>query len=89
MIDVKTAIALAKASATEMLSREPVGVEEIERDEYKSRDVWAITLSIPRDMEQLSTYSRITAEPYYYKRFLIDAETGEVLAMKFRETAHQ
>jgi hypothetical protein len=91
MIDVKRAIRIAKENAAEMLEKASsnIGVEEIERDSYKARDVWSITLSIPRDLSQLSGVARVAANPLQYKRFLIDAETGELLAMKLRETASQ
>jgi serine/threonine-protein kinase RIO1 len=87
MIDVKQAVEIAKAKALEMLQENSTNLEEIERDSYKARDVWSITLSVPRDVEKLPAIARLAAEPLQYKRFLIDAETGELLAMKLRETA--
>jgi len=87
MIDVKQAVQIAKAKAAEMLEKDSSNLEEIERDSYKAREVWSITLSVPRDVDQLSVVSRLSADPLQYKRFIIDAETGELLAMKLRETA--
>jgi hypothetical protein len=82
MIDVKEAVQIAKAKAAEMLDQSSTNLEEIERDSYKDHDVWSITLSVPR--AQTSSFAYL-ADPVQYKRFLIDAETGELLAMKLRE----
>jgi serine/threonine-protein kinase RIO1 len=87
MIDVKQAVQIAKAKAAEMLEKDSFSLEEIERDSYKSRDVWSITLSAPRDVNDVSAIFGIKSDPLQYKRFFIDAETGELLAMKLRETA--
>ena len=85
MIDVKQAVQIAKAKAAEMLEEGSSNLEEIERDMYKGRDVWSITLSLPRKQITLAHL----ADPVQYKRFLIDAETGELVAMKLREVAPQ
>jgi len=87
MIDVKQAVQIAKAKAAEMLEKGSFSLEEIERDLYKSRDVWSITLGVPRDVNGVSLNFGIKPDPLQYKRFLIDAETGELLAMKLREIA--
>ncbi|MGH9609585.1 MAG: hypothetical protein ACRD34_07895 [Bryobacteraceae bacterium] len=84
MIDVKQAIGIARAKATEMLEEASSGVEEIEKDSYKGRDVWSITLSLPQT--KTSSIAQF-AHPVRYRRFLIDAETGELIAMKLREVA--
>jgi hypothetical protein len=88
MIDAKQAVQIAKARAVEMLGQTPTYLEEIERESYKDREVWSITLSLPRyaqpDPHPLLQFQ---ADPLQYKRFLIDAETGELLAMKLREVA--
>lgn len=68
------------------LDQSSANLEEIERDSYKDRDVWSITLSVPRAGAQMSSFAYL-ADPLQYKRFLIDAETGELLAMKLREVA--
>lgn len=85
MIDAKEAVQIAKQRAADMLSQTQSSLEEIERDLYKSRDVWSITLSFPRDLDQISTLARLGADPLQYKRFLIDSETGELVAIKLRE----
>ncbi|HEY7305309.1 MAG TPA: hypothetical protein VH601_14390 [Bryobacteraceae bacterium] len=87
MIDVKQAVQIAKASAAEMLNQPSSNLEEIERESYHGRDVWSITLSVPRDMRLLPPLAHLSASPVEYKRFLVDAETGEFIAMKLREVA--
>ena len=88
MIDVKQAIQIAKAKAAEILNLGPANLEEIERDSYKGIDVWSITLSIPRDTPpaHLGSLAMFSGDREY-KRFLIDADSGELLAMKLREVA--
>ncbi len=91
MIDVKQAVQIAKEKALEMLGT-PANLEEIERDSYKGHEVWSITLSLPNHPSpQTSPQTRLfqLANPLPYKRFLIDVETGEFLAMKLRELATQ
>lgn len=87
MIDVKQAVQISKAKALEILEKSSSNLEEIERDTYKGRDVWSITLSIPRDIDQLPVLARMSADPLQYKRFLVDAETAELLAIQLREPA--
>jgi hypothetical protein len=87
MIDVKQAVQIARTSAAEMLDEVSVNLEEIERETYKDRDVWSITLSLPRKAKPASVVAQLSADPLQYKRFLIDVETGEMLAMKLREVA--
>ncbi len=92
MIDAKEAVQNAKQKAGEMLNQAAYGLEELERDTYKGRDVWSITLSFPRNPEMVSIISRFTplgSDALQYKRFLIDAETGEFVAMKIREVTSQ
>jgi hypothetical protein len=87
MVDVKQAVQIAKERAADMLNQAPSNLEEIERDSYKGREVWSITLSMPRNMNQLTVLAQFSSDPLQYKRFLIDVETGELLAMKLREVA--
>ena len=86
MIDAKQAVRIAKEKAADMLNQ-PSVLEEIERESYKDRDVWSITLSLPQDVGRLSPLGQLAASPVQYKRFLIDVETGELVAMKLREVA--
>lgn len=87
MIDAKQAVLIAKEKAADMLSHTSSNLEGIERDSYKDREVWSITLSLPRDVTQLAPLARLSAVPLQYKRFLIDVESGELVAMKLREVA--
>lgn len=87
MIDLKQAIQIAKQGAVDLLSQSSPNLEEIERDSYKGRDVWSITLSVTRKPGRLSPFAELAAEPLEYKRFLVDVETGELVAMKLREAA--
>lgn len=92
MIDVKQAILIAKAKAAELLGQTASNVEEIERESYNGRDTWSITLSFVGDSNQNTTLAQYLArlsDPRQYKRFLIDGETGDFLAMKIREVASQ
>jgi hypothetical protein len=89
MIDVKQAIQIARHRATEILGAGSYNLEEIERDSYKGQEVWSITFSIPRDVANLKPLAQLAVEPLRYKRFLIDAQTGELVAMKLREVATQ
>ena len=85
MIDVKQAVQIAKEKAAEMLDPGSASLEEIERETYKGRDVWSITLGLPRDLMALPPILRYSAGLLEYKRFLIDVETGEFVAMRLRE----
>jgi hypothetical protein len=92
MIDVKQAVLIAKEKATEMLGESRYSLEEIERETYKGLDVWSITLGLPRDLTHLPTIALLTAfsaDRLQYKRFLIEVQTGEFVAMKLREVASQ
>jgi hypothetical protein len=88
MIDAKQAIQISKAKAAEILSQASSNVEEIERDSYKGRDIWSITLSFPLDLPHLQNGLGFVG-PLQYKRFLVDVETGELMAIKIRELASQ
>ena len=87
MIDIKEAVRIAKQQAVEMFDPGNTNLEEIEREFYKNREVWSITLSFPRDLSPMSQLARLGTDPLQYKRFLIDTETGELLAVKLRELA--
>jgi hypothetical protein len=87
MIEAKQAVHIAKEKAAEMLGQASSGLEEIERETYKDRDVWSITLSFPRDLNQVAPFLKLSVDPLQYKRFLIDVQTGDLLAMKLREVA--
>jgi hypothetical protein len=85
MIDMKQAVQIAREKAAEVLDQPVSGLEEIERETYRGRDSWSIMLSVPLNLGKAAFFG--FTQPY--KRFLIDAETGELLAMKVREVASQ
>jgi len=87
MIDARNAVEAAKQQALFMLGQPHANLEEIERETHNGRDVWSITLSFPRDLNQLVPMARLVADALQYKRFLIDIETGELVAIKIRELA--
>ena len=89
MIEAKQAVAKAKEIAASMLEPSQFSLEELERDSYKGREVWRITLSSPKPRNPASLFASQLADPLQYKLFLIDAETGELVAMKIREVALQ
>ncbi|HEV2201071.1 MAG TPA: hypothetical protein VGR73_14735 [Bryobacteraceae bacterium] len=92
MIDAQHAVLLAKDKAEEMLGPSPSYLEEIERESYKDREVWSITLSFPQSPDKVPIFERLNAlsvYPLQYKRFIIDVETGELVAMRLREVAVQ
>ena len=86
MLDVKQAVQIAREKSAGILGVDG-SLEEIQRETYQGRDVWSITLGVLRNLEQLSPMSRLSANPVQYKVFLIDAETGEMLAMKLHALA--
>jgi len=86
MIDVKEATQRALAYFEKLYGEEEftnVLLEEVEKSEEEGMSYWLITIGFtePETMggplSPLSTRRR-------YKRFKIDAETGEVVAMKIR-----
>jgi hypothetical protein len=92
MIEAKQAVQIAKQRAAEMLDGGQFNLEEIEREPYKGRDTGYITLSLsrpPRDVHEALSLGQLVTGVKDYKRFLIDAETGELIAMKIREVATQ
>ena len=89
MIDRKQAVEIARVEAASLLGQGSPSLEEIERDSYKGREIWSITLALPRDVNKLPPFAQLTASPLQYKRFLIDVETGELVAMQLRDVASQ
>jgi hypothetical protein len=87
MIDAPKAVQIAQQQAVLMLGQPHTNLEEIERESHNGREVWDITLSFPRKLEQLAPMARLAADALQYKRFLIDIETGELVAIKIRELA--
>lgn len=90
MVDVKQAVRSAKDYATEMLGWPDATVEEIERDTYKGREAWSITLSSPRRGGAGSFNELMTpGTSLDYKRFMIDVEDGSFLGITIRELTNR
>jgi len=90
MINVQKAVQIAQEQARQVLGELHTNLEEIERETHNGREVWSITLSFPRQLsplDQLSPLARFSADTLKYKRFLIDIESGELVAIKIRELA--
>lgn len=66
-------------------------LEEVDRDTHRGRDVWVITLGYREETNfpesAVSSLADLARGRRNYKQFLIDVQTGEVLAMKLREPA--
>ena len=89
MIDVKTAVAAALKYAQELFSSDGATLEEIERDQHAGRDVWSITLGFPEIIPTANALANAFSphRRVRYKRILVDAQTGEFVAVKMREVA--
>lgn len=91
MIDVKTAVLSAQNYLTSMqeLLAEPLkdlGLEEVELSEDKQ--TWLITLGYNRPLETTPNVllpPGFTTHQRVYKLIKVNAETGDVEAMKIRE----
>ena len=89
MITLGEAIKAARAAAAS-LELSPIAVEEVERETHEGREIWSITLSVPRpDLSSLPMPVWTRPIDRDYKRFLIDAANGEFIAMKIRDVALQ
>ena len=94
MIDSKQAFQFAKQQATGILGERRFSLEEIERDTYKGREVWRVTLGYVHDptlggVAVASPLRALGIGPLDYKLFLIDATNGDLVAMKLREPLPQ
>jgi hypothetical protein len=96
MTDIKMAVAKAKTFALETLggAHGDYSLEEMERDTYKGRDVWMITLGMPKNVATpIEAVAPDAMRALFgprereYKTFIVDTDTGEVLAMKLRVLA--
>ena len=84
MIKVQEAAERAKEYAREVLGDMDYTLEEVEMDAYKDRPVWFITLGFPKRRPVAPELTKMlgAALPLEYKTFLVDAMTGEPVAMK-------
>ena len=84
MVTVQEAFTRAKEYAREVLGDVDYTLEEVEPDSYKGQQVWRITLGFPK--RRLSAPELIrslgAALPLEYKTILVNATTGEPIAMK-------
>jgi len=86
MIEVTKAIEIAKLKAKEFSLGDDPQLEEIERGVFQGKDAWNITLSVPEVGP--NSLAAITGRRYRrYKRFVIEASTGDFLAMQIRDVA--
>jgi hypothetical protein len=85
VIEAEKAVLIAKQEAARMLGKTAPTLEEIELDSYKGREIWNITLGFARKTSGHPPLARISMDPIQYKRFLVDAATGKLVAIKLRE----
>lgn len=86
MIDVKEATQVALSYFEELYGEDAfsnVLLEEIERDEEDGTPYWFITIGFTEQKREGGPSGNLAASRRY-KRFKINAETGEVVAMKIR-----
>jgi|GEM_PF-5015454 len=83
---MKQAVQIAKLQGAELLGTTNLSLEEVERTKYNRRDAWMITLSHPIGLVEapFAGFGRANRD---YKRFYIDGQSGDLLAMKLREVA--
>lgn len=84
MVTVQEAFTRAKQYASEVLGDMDYTLEEVEQDSYKGQQVWRITLGFPKRRLTAPDLMRAlgTALPLDYKTILVNASTGEPIAMK-------
>jgi hypothetical protein len=90
MIELKDAVTSAVAFARLVLEQDRVKdllVEEVERSTQENRDVWLITLSLPRPGFEIRSLFGTSFKDRDYKTFAVDALTGEVVSMKIRNVS--
>lgn len=84
MVTVQEAFTRAQEYARGVLGDMPYTLEEVEQDSYKGRQIWRMTLGFPKRRPTAPDLVRSLGAglPLEYKTFLVDAETGEAIAMK-------
>jgi hypothetical protein len=78
MVTVQDAFARAQAFARKALGDRQYTLEEVERDVYKGRGVWRLTLGFPKPRVTAPDLIRAlgAALPLEYKTVLVDSSTG-------------
>lgn len=92
MLDVKEATQVALSYFEDLYDENAfsnVLLEEVERDEEDGTPYWLITIGFTDENAKRKERSGLAAispaaPPRRYKRFKIDAETGDVVSMKIR-----
>jgi hypothetical protein len=93
MIPIQMAVDNAVGFARKVLESTRTGemlLEEVDTSTVDDREVWLITLSIPRpkpstpSLSALSSFASLQSDRQY-KTFTVDGETGDVLSMKIRQ----
>lgn len=90
MIDLKEATQVALSYFEEIYGEHAfsnVLLEEVERDEEDDTPYWFITIGFTDKQREGGPFGNL-ASSRRYKRFKIDAETGEVVSMKIRSVAN-
>ena len=84
MVSVQEAFTRAQEYAREVLGDLAYTLEEVEQDSYKGRQIWRITLGFPKRRPSAPELMRAlgTSLPLEYKTILVDATTGQPIAMK-------
>ena len=84
MVTMQEAFTRAKQYAREVLGDMDYTLEEVEQDSYKGQQVWRITLGFPKRRSAAPELMRAigAALPLEYKTILVNASTGEPIAMK-------
>jgi hypothetical protein len=91
MVDVRTAVDSAAQYAKDWLGTPGALLEEVEPSKHGDREVWLVTLSIPRRYPSAApvTIGSSVADLLYgnreFKVFEVDGETGLVRSMRMRE----
>lgn len=86
MIDVKEATQIALSYFEELYGEDAfsnVRLEEVERDEEGGTSYWFITIGFT-ERKKDPFGGKLPMSARRYKRFKLDAETGEVVSMKIR-----
>lgn len=84
MITPQDAFTRARQYATELLGEKEYTLEEMEQDAYKGRTVWRVTVGFPKRRVTAPEFMREIGAglPLEYKTILVDAETGNPVALK-------